>query len=432
MPETPSRWTLLAGGALVALLDSTGGAAADPPTATPLPPPPPAATPAPAGETRAWLTAELEREPGNGIVLYTLARFAARAGDPDEALRRLGQLAASGWDGGLERADFAALAGRAELAELAARLERQEKRVARARLERELTIEGLGPEGTAWDARRGELLLSSGLRRTVVAVDAAGRVRDVARAGLDGVFAVLGLEVEAARDRVWAATSAAPFMAGYRAADDGRASLVAFDLATGELAVRVEAPRRPALLNDLVVAADGTVFVTDSLNDSLWRLAPGGGALEPVATGAPWVGPNGVALGADGRTLYVADFRGVARFDPATGAVERLAPPAGVGSLGGIDGLERSGGSLVGIQNVAGRGRIWRLDLDAAGRSIVAATLLESGNPLFFNPTTGALAGGDLLFVANPAVQLPMGDATSAPGGAPLRLLRLPVAAPAP
>jgi len=365
----------------------------------------------------AWLEARLAERPGDGVLLYTLARYAERGGEPERAIVRLEELASTGWDGGIERKDFPTASSRPGFAPVAERLDVLELVVSRAAIERELELPGLGPEGTAWDPQRGELLLSSGIRRTAIAVDEAGHARDLFPAARDGVFAVLGLEVDAARDRLWAATTVAPFMDGFRAEDEGRSSLVSVDLARGEVVVVVETPLRPAMLNDLVVAGDGTVYVTDSAGGRIWKLPPGASTLEPLEIHGEWIGPNGIALAGDGRSLVVADFLGLSRVDPATGEQRRLPLPDGVGSLGGIDGLDRHGARLIGIQNVVGRGRVVRVELDQNETRIASVEILEAGNPHFVNPTTGAVAGDRFLFLANPA----------ADPGARLLLLNLPL-----
>jgi hypothetical protein len=57
--------------------------------------------------------------------------------------------------------------------------------------------------------------------------------------------------------------------------------------------------------------------------------------------------------------------------------------------------------SLVGIQNAIHPGRVMRFYLDAQLTRIVRSEILETYNPLFETPTTGAIAGDTFLFMAN-------------------------------
>jgi len=368
-----------------------------------------------------------EERPHDGILVYTLARMADREADAVGVERWLGELERIGWRGGVEPSDFARTGTDPGVIARVTALAERELRVARARVERRVGIPGLAPEGTAWDPRRGEVLLSSGIRRTAVALGASGEAREIAPAAAAGVYAVLGMEVEVERDRLWAATAGAPFMRDFRAEDAGRSALVVFDLAKREVAARFAAPAAPSLFNDVALDADGGAWVTDTLQQAVYHLAPGAPELRRVTRAGDLVYPNGISAGPGG-ALYVADLLGLSRLDPRTGELRRLPAPSGVATLGGIDGLERHGDELVGIQNLGGRGTVWRIRLSEGGGEIVAAEVLEAGHPEFQNPTTGVVVGDDLLMLANPGLQLPTGDRVPDGEGA-FVLLRLPLSA---
>lgn len=61
---------------------------------------------------------------------------------------------------------------------------------------------------------------------------------------------------------------------------------------------------------------------------------------------------------------------------------------------------------LIGIQNAIGKTRVIRIHLDDS-----RVEILESKNPLFEIPLTGAVAGDDYYFIANPGLRVkPRGD----------------------
>jgi sugar lactone lactonase YvrE len=73
----------------------------------------------------------------------------------------------------------------------------------------------------------------------------------------------------------------------------------------------------PALPNDLVFAANGDLYVTDSLQATIWRVPAGGGAPEiwfqDPRLASPSFGPNGIRIDPSGTTLYFTvseDFEG--------------------------------------------------------------------------------------------------------------------------
>lgn len=367
-------------------------------------------------DLRDELDAWVARGPAHAGAMYVAARTAARAGDEALALRWLDRLEKAGSGDELDPDDFGALAERAGFRERAGRFARAAPPVGRATAT-ETACRDLLPEGTAWDARRRQLLVSSGRLRSVFAIDEAGRCRPVVPQADGGLLAVLGMVVDAATDSLWVASAAAPFMAEAKPEEAGTAMLARIDLATGRVVASY--PHRGGLLNDLALAGDGTVYVTDSAGGAVLRLPPGGRALEPHVPSGTLEGPNGIVV-LDGGDLLVADFHGLSLLEVGSaGRVvhRRLASPPGT-YLGGIDGLARSGGRLVAIQNLAGRGRVWRLEVDRSARS-VGAKLLLRGHPDFRNPTTGAIAGNQFLFLADPNLQAaaPEGGLTAMPPG---------------
>lgn len=87
-----------------------------------------------------------------------------------------------------------------------------------------------------------------------------------------------------------------------------------FDLSSGEGKVSAALPGKATLCNDMVVGADGSLFVTNSLAPEILRLKPGSNQLElwlenlafdQPPGGAP--GLDGIAFGGDGN-LYVNTF----------------------------------------------------------------------------------------------------------------------------
>jgi hypothetical protein len=90
-------------------------------------------------------------------------------------------------------------------------------------------------------------------------------------------------------------------------------TLTGFDLKTGKGKIAVPLPGTRPLCNDMAVGADGAVFVTDSNNPQVLKLAPGTKQFEVFASNREWqsapgkAGLDGIAFGSDGN-LYVDTF----------------------------------------------------------------------------------------------------------------------------
>ncbi len=397
--------------ALVAMTSWTGAHATE---STP-------ASPSPQQQLRNALSEVVAKHPRHVGALYVSARTAASMGDETSAIQWLDRLAEVGMEDELDPDDFGAFADTPAYRERAARFAARAPPIGHALIHRETRCAGLLPEGTAWDAKRSELLLSSGRRRTVVAVDTQGRCRDVVPPGDRGLLAVLGMTVDPGRDTLWVASTAAPFMIDRRPEDMGRTLLARIDLSRGRVTHVYPLPGW-GMLNDLALADDGSIYATESQGGTVWRLRPEGTALERLLPPETFESPNGIVWLAPGH-LLVADFDGLAVVDlrgrsAGIERIRRLATPGDV-YLGGIDGLARSRQGVIGIQNLVGRTRVWSLTIDVAHARVSRAEVILRGHPDFRNPTTGVVAGDRLLFVADTKLQASTAgsDVTPLPAG---------------
>ncbi|MCP3163686.1 hypothetical protein LZ199_12410 [Myxococcus sp. QH3KD-4-1] len=136
-------------------------------------------------------------------------------------------------------------------------------------------------------------------------------------AGSEQVFSVTSLRLDAPRNLLWGTSPDAMGLLRPKGAVGARtARIFALDARTGELRKVVFLPEG-ALGNDLTVAPDGGIFVTESVRGSVLHLRPGSEHLETSVTdprfkaqgtGMSTVGPAGIALAPDGRTLAINTF----------------------------------------------------------------------------------------------------------------------------
>jgi hypothetical protein len=257
-------------------------------------------------------------------------------------------------------------------------------------------------EGIAYDPRTRSFLVGSVHRGKILRVDARGQTTELVPPGLKGFWAPLGMRVDPARWVLWVAAAAVPQMVGYDSADVGRSGLFRFDLASGALTGRFPLPAdgHQHTLGDVTIARNGDVYSTDSRGPAVYRVRAGSDSIEQFATSPLLLSAQGLALDAEERTLYVADYsRGILRIDLAIRAVRLLETADDVLALG-IDGLYLVEGSLVGIQNGVAPHRVVRLRLDASGNRVEHADVLERARPDYAEPTLGVVVGHDLFYVA--------------------------------
>jgi sugar lactone lactonase YvrE len=338
---------------------------------------------------------------------YQIASALAQAGEHAQAIAALERLAGSALVP--QARDFPGLPSDA-LAKLQARA-REALPPTRSAVAHSLPERDLIPEGIAHDPQTNTLFVGSIYKRKVVAVDARGNARDFV-APQDDLDSPLGMKVDAAARTLWFAAPAVPNMRGFTEALRARAAVFAVDIDTGKLRARY--PRTtpgPHLLNDIVVAPGGAVYVSDSEAGELLRLDPKAGEFTVVIPAGEVYYPNGVALSDDGRTLFVADFvRGLTGVRTGSGERFIVAHPRGAFTHG-FDGLYYHRGALIGVDNGVAQGRIVRLELAESHDRITRVDVLEAGHPAFEIPTTGTIVGEDLVYIANSQLRSFDGDA---------------------
>jgi len=388
-------------------------------------------------EVRRVLRAAAAFAPSDGTVLLHLARAEALTGRGDSALAVLERLAPQGAvrDFAADSA-FAALKDDPRFQAVVRRLAANAAPLVRSDTAVVLPDPDFIPEGIARDPADSAIYVGSLHRGEIVRAAGGGRFTIFARMEEGGRRQVLGLRVDSRARRLWAATilldSAAP---AFRRGPGGWSALHAYDLATGRLVARhapSDSAAGPHLFNDIAVTPAGDVYVTDSEGGALWRLPAGGGALERVYGGSPrFTYPNGVAVGAGGRRLYVAHVEGLSTVELAgreAGRARPLPAPAGV-PTGGIDGLYACGDALLAVQGMVGYDQVSWIELAPDGRRVRALRALERAHPAHDAATTGAPSADAFYYIANS--QLPRlgqdGTLTPAPRPRPSVVLRLPL-----
>lgn len=396
----------------------------------------------------------LQARPNYLDPLLLKARLATREGRKQEALDRLETIAAMRIDlpfekdPGLEplhgEARFDALVGTTV-----------EPRVGSAPAFDLQTLDAdLIPESVAYDPVSRRYFLSSVHQRKIVTFGADGdpAPQDFLVDDAESpVFAVLGMAVDAPGRILWAVSCPLPQMRSYDSQEPESGELLGIDLEDGSLRRLVPpAVDGPVRLNDVTVGADGTVYTSSTEPPGRLFRAAGrspAAALEPF--GEPGLrSPQGLALSADSKILFVADYSyGIAAHDTATGRRTWLRPPEGY-FLSGIDGLTRVGDALVAIQNGIRPHRVLRLHPvlhpDLSQGRFDRADILDMGLPSYSEPTLGTWVpdegsddgahSGRFIYVANS--QWDRFDAENRlPDPSELRpplLLALPLAVPSP
>lgn len=347
--------------------------------------------------------------PQHPLFIRTQARILALVGQDQPALDLLQRLVEVGATTELNPEDWESLAGSERFQAIAAGLEENRRHRPQGEIVYRLEDPKLYPEGITWDPVENAFYLGSTAKSKIVRISAGGEVEDFIGENEHGLLNPLGMAVDPERRGLWVASTAYPPHGGASEEDLGRSAVFHFGL-DGSLRHHLPLDERPRrhFLNDLDVAADGEVFVTDSETASLYRVSPEKLELELFVTLPDANFPNGIALSDDDRHLYVAHLEGMSRVDRQTRQVIRVEEPPGV-AIGHGDGIAFHRNSLLVVQNQASFGfRVARFTLDPSGERAGRVEVLHAGLVDGRLPYTGVVAGDRFYF--NMSANLDEGD----------------------
>lgn len=243
--------------------------------------------------------------------------------------------------------------------------------------------------------------------------------------GLSGLASLNGLAADPRRGLIWAASGIYDLTPRRDGAFSG---LVAIDPVRGTIIERIAAPAG-VVPGDIALGPGGTLYVSDPLHGTVWRIGRDTGQFAALIAPGRLRSPQGLVLAEDGRRLYVSDYGyGLAVVDLASGALDRLSAERPM-MLDGIDGLQRLGKWLVGIQNGTSPIRIVAVRLSADGRRAADLAVLLRAPPGPGEPTAGMIRDRRLLYVGNARWDLYGAEkpAPSLPDLTPTRLQSLPL-----
>lgn len=349
----------------------------------------------------AKLEAAAQARPDYPRIQIYLARFNAEAGHSGEALAALQRLADMGI--ALNLAQDPAFASLRDLPRFQALAAQLAAAPAQTGAVAATTIDGITGilESLLVDASTGTWYFGDVRNRCVWRRDESGTFKRFTSEadGLDGVFKLV---LSPDRRILWAATATVGAMGGAPAAEGSRSALVALDFQSGRVLARYPAPAdgRRHLLGDFIVAADGSLFATDSFSPVIWRLPLDGKALEPWLESDEFINLQGLAFNPTGQVLYVADYtNGIWRIDVATKQPALLTAPPNA-TFFGIDGLYAVRTGILAIQNGVNPQRVLHIrptpDAQPSPTRVVA-----QGHPALIDASLGTVDGTRFRFIAD-------------------------------
>ena len=253
------------------------------------------------------------------------------------------------------------------------------------------------PEGIAIDNKTGNIYISSINKHKIIIIDSSGNYKNFIAPNQDGFKEGLGLKIDEQRRWLWA-------LSVFREGKIFHSAAYAFDLNSGKTMQQYHIQDTlPHLFNDLAIAPDGNIFITDTYFTAVYKLNPVAEKLALFIQSPLLRYPNGLDFGHD--KLYIATYRnGIVSLDTTTKEIIKIRGVSDTTIALGLDGLVFYNNSLIGIYNTgnpSSKNCVIQYKLSANGNEVFGETMFDQGNSLFADPTTAALYNNELYVIAN-------------------------------
>lgn len=337
--------------------------------------------------------------PNHPRIHLSLAKIYAAGGHAEKAFASLKKCVELGLAADFKDPVFAGLKDQPGYKSLKRANKNLSRSVVRAVTAFEIAERDLIPEGITYDPVDDVFYLGSIRKNKILRVDRKGNASVFADSQQDGLMGVAGMKVDANRRLLWACTGHYEnWSMGYAPELKKTTALHLYDLKTGKLKKKFALKEKGHYLNDLTIAEDGTVYVSDSETSRIYTARPGDRELRVFLDSPNTFRVNGLVLAKDQKRLYVAALDGLKIVDLKTREVRPVTTREPF-SFHGIDGLTLYGDRLAAVQN--GLNRTVLLTLDQSGEHVELAQVLDANHPQFSVPTTGCMAGENYYTIAN-------------------------------
>lgn len=246
------------------------------------------------------------------------------------------------------------------------------------------------PEGITYCSTRNSFFISSIFKNKIIEVSKT-EIRDFIKNGEDGFMGGVGLHIDEKREILWACS-------GNVMGDKFRTGIFAYNLNTGKLIKKVIFPTDnvPTLFNDLAIDSSGQIYVTNTMDNSIWKWGLYMDKPEKLPIKEELKNANGIILSPDEKYIFVATSKGIARITLENSYYQLLQTSDGYYSKG-LDGLGYYKGFIWGVHDEG----VVKFTLSETMDSIINISVIEKNNKNFTSPTTLAIHKSKLYVLPN-------------------------------
>ena len=255
---------------------------------------------------------------------------------------------------------------------------------------REIAEKDLIPEGITYSYVRNSFFISSILKNKIIEVSKTG-IRDFIKNGEDGFMGGVGLHIDEKRQVLWACS-------GNIMGEKFRTGLFAYNLNTGKLIKKILYPitNTPTLFNDLVIDNSGQLYITNTMDNSIWKWNLKMNEPEKLPIKEEIKRPNGIILSPDEKFIFVATIQGIMRITVANYQCQLLHMADDYYSKE-LDGLGFYKNCIYGVHDEG----VVKFSLSGPLDSVTNISVIEKNNKYFESPTTLVIHNSKLYVLPN-------------------------------
>lgn len=295
-----------------------------------------------------------------------------------------------------EDADFDFIKNSAGFKTVKALKAQQNKTIASSVEKLTLSEKDLHPE-TVLYLDKHKLWLASSIRsKKIVSFDAKGNCTDWFT---EVPYSAFALKTDEKQQYLWVSASAMPVMKGFTAAMDGQNQILKIDIKSRKI-VKSYAMQGKHVFGDLLLAKDGSVYVSDSMEPLIYKIVNDNMLVWKDLKNEAY-NLQGICFNSDESRMFVADYiKGILCIQINGNGHSWLNFPQG-STTKGTDGLVFHKNSLIAVQNGAVPIRVVQYQLNTENDKIQGFRILDNNREVFNEPALATISKEKLYFFAN-------------------------------
>jgi hypothetical protein len=277
------------------------------------------------------------------------------------------------------------------------RLAANQTAVSRAESSFTLHDQNVLPEDIDYDPQTRSFLITSVLQKKIIRLSEDGHETDFAKSPTG--WPMLAIKIDAIHNLVWASEVGLNGFASVPNQDWGRSAVLCYDLHSGVLLKRIEAPPNRAL-GDMALTREGDPIVCDGDGGGVYRVV---NDRLVLINDVDFISPQTPVALPDGEHILIPDYvRGIGILSLRRNLVTWLNEEGAIKvALNGVDGLYFDRGTLILTQNGTSPECVVELILNSSFTQVKSARVIERGTPTLGDPTHGVIVNGVFYYIAN-------------------------------